>query len=123
MGQQFGHAASFALSVVKMLEDQKGFAVLPRRRVNERSLGWLVKQRRLMRNHEKNPRHRETLVCIAFIGLTIERLTSPKPADSLAGQALNSGDGVDEGRLHAAPNDCCEGDPSARFAMIRRNKS
>lgn len=47
MGRLFGHAASFALGVVKKLEDQKGFVGLPRRWVIERSFGWLVKQRRL----------------------------------------------------------------------------
>jgi hypothetical protein len=31
MGRLFGHGASFGLGIVKKLEDQKGFIVLPRR--------------------------------------------------------------------------------------------
>lgn len=58
------------------LEDQKGFIVLPRRWVIERSFGWLVKQRRLTRDHEKNPRHHEAYVYLAFIGVMTRRLTS-----------------------------------------------
>jgi transposase len=37
--------------------------------VIERSFGWLVKQRRLTRDHEKNPRHHEAFVYLAFIGV------------------------------------------------------
>ena len=56
MGRLFGHASSFGLGIIKKLEDQTGFIVLPRRRVIGRSFGWLVKHRRLTRDHEKNPR-------------------------------------------------------------------
>jgi transposase len=58
--------ASFGLGIVKKLEDQKGFIVMPRRWVIERSFGWLVKQRRLARDHEKNPRHHEAFVCLVL---------------------------------------------------------
>lgn len=85
MGKLFGHSASFALSIVKKLQDQKGFVVLRRRWVIERSFGWLVKQRRLTRDHEKNPRHHEAFVYIAFIGLMTQRLTSLQHVDSFAG--------------------------------------
>ena len=92
MGQLFGHGTSFALGIIKKLEDQKGFIVLPRRWVIERSFGWLVKQRRLTRDHEKNPRHHEAYVYLAFIGVMINRLTiepstsppkTPKPKPTL----------------------------------------
>lgn len=85
MGRLFGHAASFALEIVNKLEDQKGFVVLPRRWVIERSFGWLVKQRRLTRDHEKNPRHHEAFVYIAFIGLMTQRLTSLQPVETFSG--------------------------------------
>ncbi len=85
MGRIFGHAADFALGIVKKLEDQKGFVVLPRRWVIERSFGWLVKQRRLTRDHEKNPRHHEAFVYIAFIGIMTQRLTSLQPIEPFAG--------------------------------------
>ena len=92
MGQLFGHGASFGLGIIKKLEDQKGFIVLPRRWVIERSFGWLVKQRRLTRDHEKNPRHHEAFVYLAFIGVMARRLTTnaapppravPKPKPTL----------------------------------------
>jgi len=66
--------------------------VLPRRWVIERSFGWLVKQRRLTRDHEKNPRHHEAFVYLAFIGVMTRRLTTaaappkhaePKPKPTL----------------------------------------
>ena len=76
MGRLFGHGASFGLGIIKKLADQKGFIVLPRRWVIERSFGWLVKQRRLTRDHEKNPRHHEAFVYLAFIGVMARRLTT-----------------------------------------------
>ena len=76
MGRLFGHGTSFGLGIIKKLEDQKGFIVLPRRWVIERSFGWLVKQRRLTRDHEKNPRHHEAFVHLAFIGIMTQRLTA-----------------------------------------------
>ena len=57
VGRLFGHGTGFGLGIVKKLEDQKGFIVLPRRWVIERSFGWLVKQRRLTRDHEKKCLH------------------------------------------------------------------
>jgi transposase len=85
MGRMFGHAAGFALGIVRKFENQKGFVVLPRRWVIERSFGWLVKQRRLTRDHEKNPRHHEAFVYIAFIGIMTQRLTSLQPLKPFAG--------------------------------------
>jgi transposase len=76
MGQLFGHGASFGLGIIKKLADQQGFIVLPRRWVIERSFGWLVKQRCLTRDHEKNPRHHEAFVYLAFIGVMARRLTT-----------------------------------------------
>ncbi len=85
MGRLFGHAASFALGIVRKLEDQKGFVVLPRRWVIERSFGWLIKQRRLTRDHEKNPQHHEAFVYLAFIGIMTQRLPSLQPVEPFAG--------------------------------------
>jgi transposase len=42
----------------------------------ERTFGWLVKARRLVRDHEHNPRHREALVYIAMIGHSSRHLTA-----------------------------------------------
>ncbi len=78
-------SSSFGLGIIKKLEDQKGFIVLPRRWVIERSFGWLVKQRRLTRDHEKNPLHHEAFVYIAFIGIMTARLTTLQPVESFTG--------------------------------------
>ena len=85
MGRLFGHGASFGLGIIKKLEDQKGFIVLPRRWVIERSFGWLVKQRRLTRDHEKNPRHHEAFIYLAFIGIMTQRLTALQSVQPFAG--------------------------------------
>lgn len=76
MGRLFGHASSFRLGIIKKLEDQKGFIVLPRRWVIEHSIGWLVKKRRLTRDHEKNPRLHEAFIYLAFIGVMSRRRTA-----------------------------------------------
>lgn len=85
MGQLFGHATSFGLGIIKKLEDQKGFIVPPRRWVIERSFGWLVKQWRLTRDHEKNPRHHEAFIYLAFIGIMSQHLTALQSVQLFAG--------------------------------------
>ena len=44
-----------ALEVVKLSEAKKGFVLLPRRWVVERSFGWLARFRRLARDYERLP--------------------------------------------------------------------
>ena len=55
LGRFSGHGAGSGLGIIKRLEDQKGFIVLPSRWGIERIFGWLLKQRRLTRDHEKPP--------------------------------------------------------------------
>lgn len=43
---------ALALTVVKRSDDAKGFVVLPRRWVVERSFSWLIRARRLARDYE-----------------------------------------------------------------------
>jgi transposase len=60
--------------VVKHHEATKGFVVLPRRWVVERTFGWLGRFRRLARDYERPP---ETLAAwhwVAFIALMLARL-------------------------------------------------
>ena len=75
-GRMFGHRAGLALSIIKRSDPAKGFVVLPRRWVVERTFGWLAKARRLVRDHESNPRHHEVLVYIAMIGHNVRNLTA-----------------------------------------------
>lgn len=75
-GQMFGHTPGLALCIIKRSDAAKGFVLLPRRWVVERTFGWLVKARRLVRDHERNPRHHEALVYIAMIGHNLHHLTT-----------------------------------------------
>ena len=57
-GQRAKAAAAqngIALEVVKLSEAKKGFVLLPRRWVVERSFGWLARFRRLARDYERLP--------------------------------------------------------------------
>ncbi len=74
--QTFGHEAGLTLSIIKRSDMAKGFVLLPRRWVVERTFGWLVKARRLVRDHERNPRHHEAFVYLAMIGHSARHLTA-----------------------------------------------
>lgn len=74
MGDFFGHR-SLALKIIKRSDQAKGFQLLPRRWVVERTFGWLVKSRRLVRDHERKSSHHEAFVYLAMIGFAARRLT------------------------------------------------
>lgn len=78
-GTLFGHAGGLALSIIKRSDAAKGFVLLPRRWVVERTFGWLVKARRLVRDHERNPRHHEALVYIAMIATAHDTSLQSRP--------------------------------------------
>jgi transposase len=63
-----------AVEVVAKPEGQRGFAVLPRRWVVERTFAWLVRWRRLDRDYERLPQHAEAMVKWAMVGLMARRL-------------------------------------------------
>ena len=50
------------LQIVKRSDDMKGFVVLPRRWVVERTLGWLMRSRRLVRDFETLPESSEAFI-------------------------------------------------------------
>ncbi len=60
------------LQVVKLPEAKKGFVLLPRRWVVERSFAWLTRFRRLARDYERLP---ETLAGLHFLAFAILLLT------------------------------------------------
>ena len=62
------------LEIVKRSEDQKGFKILPRRWVVERTFGWLMNYRRLCRNYERWTETSETLVKMAMIHIMLRRI-------------------------------------------------
>ncbi|MYT36590.1 transposase [Streptomyces sp. SID8356] len=57
----------------------KGFVILPRRWKVERTLGWIMKSRRNVRDDERQPQHSEAHLTWALITLMTRRLTRSGP--------------------------------------------
>ena len=66
-------AQGIALTVVKLPEAKKGFVLLPRRWVVERSLAWAARFRRLARDYERLPETVAGLHFLAFAILLLKR--------------------------------------------------
>jgi putative transposase len=75
-----GHLAEWVarhrltLSAVMPPEGQRGFTVLARRWVVERTFGWLCQSRRLSKDYERLPQTSEALIYIAMTRLMLRRL-------------------------------------------------
>jgi transposase len=67
-------AVSIVVQIVKRSDDAKGFQVLPRRWVVERTFGWLIRSRRLSRDYERRTDNSEAMIKIAMIRLMATRL-------------------------------------------------
>ena len=65
------------LVVVKPGEAKRGFALLPRRWVVERTFGWLGRFRRLARDYERLAPTLAGWLWVAFIGIALARLALP----------------------------------------------
>jgi putative transposase len=55
--------------------EQKGFQVLPKRWIVERTFGWLNRFRRLSKDYEQRPTMSESFVYLSMIHLMLNRLT------------------------------------------------
>lgn len=64
------------LEVVGRKPGQKGFTLLPRRWVVERTFGWLIRNRRLVRDYEKLPETSENMIYLAMTRNMLARLAS-----------------------------------------------
>jgi putative transposase len=62
------------LEVVEKKKPVKGFQVVPRRWVVERTFAWLSRYRRLNRDYERNPKSSESMVYVASSRLMLRRL-------------------------------------------------
>ena len=83
-GQRAKAAAAqngIALEVVKLAQAKKGFVLLPRRWVVERSFGWLARFRRLSRDYERLP---DVLGGLHFVVFAMLMLPSAMPLIRLA---------------------------------------
>jgi transposase len=65
---------SIVVQIITRSDDVKGFQVLPRRWVVERTFGWLIRSRRLSRDYERRTDNSETMIKIAMIKLMVTRL-------------------------------------------------
>jgi putative transposase len=66
------------LQVVLRSEEQRGFRVLPRRWVVERTFAWLMQHRRLVRDYEETTASSEALIYIAMTRLMLRRLPTTR---------------------------------------------
>lgn len=64
----------FTIAVVKRITSEPGFKVLPRRWVVERSFGWMVRWRRLVRDYEQRIDVSETMIYAAMGSLLLRRI-------------------------------------------------
>ena len=64
------------LEIVRRCDRTKGFKVLPKRWIVERTFGWLYKSRRLCRDYEVRPDHSESMIRICMIRLMLKRLAN-----------------------------------------------
>ncbi len=70
--EQDAAAHGIRLEVIKLPEAKRGFVLLPRRWVVERSFAWMARFRRLARDYERLP---ETLAGFHFLAFAILMLT------------------------------------------------
>ncbi len=65
------------LEIVLKLAEQKGFQVLPKRWVIERTFAWITRNRRLARDYERLAQSSEAFIYVAMIRLGLRRLARP----------------------------------------------
>jgi transposase len=62
-----------AVEVVKHSNDIAGFKVLPRRWIGERTFGWLMRERRLVRGYKTTETSAEACIYIAMIRIQLRQ--------------------------------------------------
>lgn len=82
--QQAAQTHGIDLQIVKLAEAKKGFVLLPRRWVVERSFGWLARFRRLTRDYERLP---SMLSGLHFLVLAILVLPAATKILAIAGSS------------------------------------
>ena len=68
------NACGWLLEIVRRNQGAKGFQLLPRRWVVERTFGWFGRYRRLSKDYEFQTDTSENMVLIAMIQLMVHRL-------------------------------------------------
>jgi len=67
----------FVVEVVRRTDADPGFKVIPRRWVVERSIGWLTRYRRLVRDYEERLDVSEAMIFMAMGNPILRRITHP----------------------------------------------
>lgn len=77
-GARFKQAVeNLSSATVEVMKRQgKGFQLLARRWVVERTFAWLIKKRRLVVDYEKLPETSESLIYLAMVHLMLKRLAN-----------------------------------------------
>lgn len=65
----------YRLEIVKRSDDLKGFKVVPKRWIVERTFSWLYKYRRLSKDYEYHPDTSEVMIYIAMTHIMVRRLS------------------------------------------------
>jgi len=63
------------VDILEKPSDQKGFAVIPKRWVVERTLAWIGRCRQLSKEYDRNPESTETWMYLASVHLLLRRLS------------------------------------------------
>jgi len=66
--------AGLTLEIVKRSDTAKGFVVLPKRWIVERTFGWLGRCRRLAKDYENHTRTAAAFLVMALIRLMLRRI-------------------------------------------------
>jgi transposase len=64
------------LEIVKRSDGVKDFKVLPKRWIVERTFGWLIQSRRLIRDHEVRIDHSEALIYLSMTKRMLAKIAS-----------------------------------------------
>ena len=64
------------LEIVKRSDDVKGFKVLPKRWIVERTFGWLIQSRRLVRDYEVKIEHSEAMIYLSMSKRMLARIAA-----------------------------------------------
>ena len=73
------YLSEWSLEIVKRSDDQKGFVVLPKRWIVERTIAWLNKYRRLVKDYEYLLEVSEAWITWAMVDHMLGRLTRTAP--------------------------------------------
>ncbi|WP_400771213.1 IS5 family transposase [Methylosinus sporium] len=68
---------AFVLEIIRRRDGQKGFEVLPRRWVVERTFGWMIRWRRLVRDYERRIDVSTAMIHVAMSGVLLRRNAHP----------------------------------------------